>query len=98
TLAATARRCPCRRSLERRRPPTPCARARPWIEARRRTRRRSRRPWYERAVTVGARGILLVLIAAVLVIAGISIASDVGDVRDRLGGFGWWAFAAALGL
>jgi uncharacterized protein (TIRG00374 family) len=41
---------------------------------------------------------LLVVIAAVVVFAVVSIASDVDEVGDRLGGFGWWAFAAALGL
>ena len=41
---------------------------------------------------------LLVLIAAVLVFAVVSIASDVRAVGDRLGGFAWWALAAALGL
>ena len=45
-----------------------------------------------------SRRTLLVLIAAVLVFAAVSIASDVGAVGDRLRGFGWWAFAAALGL
>ncbi|MCA9676238.1 MAG: flippase-like domain-containing protein, partial [Myxococcales bacterium] len=46
----------------------------------------------------GARGPLTVLIAAVLVFAVVSVASDVRSVGDRLGGFGWWALAAALGL
>ncbi len=49
-------------------------------------------------MTVGARRTLLVLIAAVLVFTVVSIVSDVRDVGDRLGGFGWWALAAALGL
>jgi len=49
-------------------------------------------------VTVGARRTLLVVIAAVLVFAVVSVASDLDSVGDRLGGFGWWAFAAALGL
>jgi glycosyltransferase 2 family protein len=44
------------------------------------------------------RGLLLFLIAAVLVFAAVSVASDVRAVGDRLGGFAWWAFAAALGL
>jgi uncharacterized protein (TIRG00374 family) len=44
------------------------------------------------------RGLLLFLIAAVLVFAVVSVASDVRAVGDRLGGFAWWAFAAALGL
>lgn len=49
-------------------------------------------------MTVGARRTILVVIGAVLVFAIVSVASDVGAVRDRLSGFGWWAFAAALGL
>lgn len=44
------------------------------------------------------RGLLLFVIAAVLVFAVVSVASDVRAVGDRLGGFAWWAFAAALGL
>ncbi len=34
----------------------------------------------------------------VLLFAGISIYTDVSDLGDRLAGFQWWAFAAALGL
>jgi uncharacterized protein (TIRG00374 family) len=45
-----------------------------------------------------ARGLLLFVIAAVVVFAVVSVASDVRAVGDRLGGFAWWAFAAALGL
>lgn len=41
---------------------------------------------------------LLVLIAAVLVVAAVSVAADLGAMGDRLGAFGWWAFAAALAL
>jgi len=36
------------------------------------------------------------VIAAVVVFALVSIASDVREVGDRLGGFGWWAFGVAL--
>ena len=38
---------------------------------------------------------------AIVVTIGIAAAFMIGDVRelpDRLGGFGWWAFAAAIGL
>jgi uncharacterized protein (TIRG00374 family) len=45
-----------------------------------------------------SRRTLLVLIAAVLVFAVVSVVSDVDAVGDRLRGFGWWAFAAAIGL
>jgi uncharacterized protein (TIRG00374 family) len=45
-----------------------------------------------------SRRTLLVLIAAVLVFAVVSIASDAREVGDRLRGFGWWALAAAIGL
>lgn len=45
-----------------------------------------------------ARRPLLVVIAAVAVFAAVSVVSDVREVGDRLGGFGWWALAAALGL
>lgn len=50
------------------------------------------------AVARGARRPLLVVIAAVVVFAVVSVASDVRAVGDRLGGFAWWAFGAALGL
>jgi glycosyltransferase 2 family protein len=50
------------------------------------------------AVARGVRRSLLVLIAAVLVLAAVSVASDVRQVGDRLAGFTWWALAAALGL
>lgn len=46
----------------------------------------------------GARRPLAILIAAVVVFAIVSVASDVRAVGDRLGGFGWWAFGAALAL
>ncbi len=46
----------------------------------------------------GARRPLTLLIAAVLVFAAVSVASDIRAVGDRLGGFGWWALGAALAL
>jgi uncharacterized membrane protein YbhN (UPF0104 family) len=39
-----------------------------------------------------------VTIAGIAVFAGFSIYADVGELGDRLSGFGWWAFAAALAL
>jgi uncharacterized protein (TIRG00374 family) len=45
-----------------------------------------------------SRRTLLVLIAAVLVFGTVSVASDIGAVGDRLRGFHWWAFGAALAL
>jgi uncharacterized membrane protein YbhN (UPF0104 family) len=41
---------------------------------------------------------LLVVLGAVAVFAAVSVIADARAVGDRLGGFGWWAFAAALGL
>ncbi len=38
---------------------------------------------------------------AIIVVIGVAAALMIGDARDlpdRLGGFGWWAFAAAIGL
>jgi uncharacterized protein (TIRG00374 family) len=49
-------------------------------------------------VTASTRRILLGLALGVAVFAGISVYADVGALRDRLGGFGWGAFGAALGL
>jgi glycosyltransferase 2 family protein len=49
-------------------------------------------------VTVTARRLIVVVALGVAVIAGLSIASDLGELGDRLGGFGWAAFAAALAL
>jgi uncharacterized protein (TIRG00374 family) len=43
-------------------------------------------------------GLLLVLVIGIAVLAGLSIFADVGKLADRLAGFEWWAFAAALGL
>jgi len=45
-----------------------------------------------------SRRILVVLLVGVAAFAGISIYADVSELGDRLSGFGWWAFAAALGL
>lgn len=42
--------------------------------------------------------ILAVVIAGVVVFAGFSVYADVSELGSRLAGFGWWAFAAALGL
>lgn len=44
------------------------------------------------------RRILLVVLAGVAVVAGLSIYADVSELSDRLAGFQWWAFAAACGL
>jgi uncharacterized protein (TIRG00374 family) len=38
------------------------------------------------------------VIAAVIGLAALSMIGDVRHLGDRLGGFGWWAFGAALGL
>lgn len=43
-------------------------------------------------------GLLLALVIGIAVVAGLSIYADVGELGDRLAGFQWWAFAAALGL
>jgi len=44
-------------------------------------------------------GRLLIGIAlGVAVFAGISVYADASELGERLSGFGWWAFAAALGL
>ncbi|HEY4243927.1 MAG TPA: lysylphosphatidylglycerol synthase transmembrane domain-containing protein [Kofleriaceae bacterium] len=39
-----------------------------------------------------------VAIIVVIAVAALAFAGDLGAVRDRVSGFGWWAFAAALGL
>ncbi len=44
------------------------------------------------------RRLIVVTIAGVIVLAGFSVYADVSELGDRLGGFGWWAFAAAIGL
>ena len=43
-------------------------------------------------------GLLLVLVIGIAVAAALSIYADVGKLADRIAGFQWWAFAAALGL
>lgn len=53
---------------------------------------------YHRAMAVRARQVLTVTIAVVAVVAAVTVVGDVRQVRDRLGGFHWWALAAALGL
>lgn len=42
--------------------------------------------------------LLLVMVAGIAVFASISIYADVSELGDRLAGFGWWAFGAALAL
>jgi uncharacterized protein (TIRG00374 family) len=49
-------------------------------------------------MAVRARRVLTVVIALVAVVAAVTVVGDVRAVRDRLGGFGWWALGAALGL
>lgn len=44
------------------------------------------------------RRLLFVTVAGVVVLAGFSVYADVNELGDRLRGFGWWAFAAAIGL
>jgi len=41
---------------------------------------------------------LLAVAAGVAVFAGISVYADVREIGERLAGFAWWSFAAALGL
>ena len=41
---------------------------------------------------------LWLLVAAVIGIAALSMVGDVRDIGDRLAGFSWWAFIAALAL
>jgi uncharacterized protein (TIRG00374 family) len=45
-----------------------------------------------------AKRLLIVVVAGVVVLAGFSVYADVSELGDRLAGFGWWAFAAALAL
>jgi uncharacterized protein (TIRG00374 family) len=45
-----------------------------------------------------SRRILVVVAAGIAVFAAFSIHADVREIQTRLGGFGWWAFGAALGL
>ncbi len=54
---------------------------------------------YNTAVAQGnARRVVAVIIAVVAVIAALTLVGDIREVRDRLGGFAWITFAAALGL
>jgi len=41
---------------------------------------------------------LWIAIAVAIVIAAITLVGDVGKLGERLGGFGWWALFAAMGL
>lgn len=45
-----------------------------------------------------ARRLVWIAIALVIAIAAVSMAGDIREVGDRLGGFAWHAFIAALGL
>ena len=49
-------------------------------------------------MTRTSRLLIIVVVAGVAVFAGFSIYADVGELGDRLAGFGWWAFGAALAL
>ena len=42
--------------------------------------------------------LLIALVIGVAVFAAMSVYADVGQLGERLGGFGWWAFGAALAL
>ena len=44
------------------------------------------------------RNILVIAVAGIVVIAGFSVFADLRELGDRLAGFRWLAFAAALGL
>jgi uncharacterized membrane protein YbhN (UPF0104 family) len=44
------------------------------------------------------RGIVLLVVAVAVLLAVVSLASDVGQLRKKLGEFAWWALAAAAGL
>jgi len=49
-------------------------------------------------VTRTTRGLLVVIAGGAAVFAGVSIYGDVHELGNRLAGFAWWTFAAALGL
>jgi uncharacterized protein (TIRG00374 family) len=49
-------------------------------------------------VSPRARRLVLVIVAGVAVLAAFSIHADIRELGQRLRGFGWWAFAAALAL
>jgi uncharacterized protein (TIRG00374 family) len=44
------------------------------------------------------RRVIALVLAAGALLAALVLVGDVREVRDRLGGFHWWAFGAALGL
>ncbi|HUQ03099.1 MAG TPA: lysylphosphatidylglycerol synthase transmembrane domain-containing protein [Kofleriaceae bacterium] len=44
------------------------------------------------------RRVIALVLAAGALLAALVLVGDVREVRDRLGGFRWWAFGAALGL
>jgi glycosyltransferase 2 family protein len=52
---------------------------------------------YNRAVA-NPRRIVVVIVAIAAVIAALTLVGDIRQVRDRLGGFAWWHFGAALAL
>ena len=52
----------------------------------------------ENGVSKTMRRLLLGVVLGILVFAGFSIFADVGKIRDRLGDYAWWTFAAALAL
>lgn len=45
-----------------------------------------------------SKALLLLAFLTLIAFAGVSIYTDLSDLGDRLSGFQWWAFAAALGL
>jgi glycosyltransferase 2 family protein len=49
-------------------------------------------------VTRTSRRLVVVIAAGVAVVAGFSVYADVSELGDRLAGFAWWTFAAALAL
>jgi len=52
---------------------------------------------YDAAVS-HPRRVLTIVLALAALFAALVLVGDVREVRDRLGGFHWWAFGAALGL
>ncbi|HUH01789.1 MAG TPA: hypothetical protein VML75_07320, partial [Kofleriaceae bacterium] len=44
------------------------------------------------------RRLIVLTVVAVAIFVGFSIYADVNELGDRLAGFGWWAFGAALAL
>ena len=49
-------------------------------------------------VTRTSRRLVVVIAGGAAVFAGVSIYGDVNELGDRLAGYSWWTFAAALGL